>query len=114
MKSLPLKTVGCIFLAGTIFALAASAQFQITPAGRDFSYTISTAQLWTDTGVDLQGGDVLQFHATTSDSCDPAGVSGAATTGLPVVNAPAGALIARLQTQGAPVLIGSSKQLKAD
>jgi hypothetical protein len=64
--------------------------------------------------VDLQTGDVLQFHATSSESCDPAGVTGAAGAGLPVVSAPAGALIARLQAQGVPVLIGSGKQVKAE
>ncbi len=113
MKSLSLKAVGCVFVAVALSA-PASAQFQIATAGRDFSYTISTAQPWTDTGVDLQAGDVLQFRANAGDSCDPAGVSGAASTGLPVISAPAGALIARLQVQGVPVLIGSSKQLKAE
>jgi hypothetical protein len=117
MKSLSLKAVGCVFVAAALSA-PASAQFQIATAGRDFSYTISTAQPWTDTGVDLQAGDVLQFHASTgassTESCDPAGVSGAASTGLPVISAPSGALIAKLQAQGVPVLIGSSKQLKAE
>jgi hypothetical protein len=117
MKSLSLKAVGCVLVAAALSA-PASAQFQIATAGRDFSYTISTAQPWTDTGVDLQAGDVLQFHASTgsssNESCDPVGVSSAASTSLPVISAPAGALIAKLQAQGVPVLIGSSKQLKAE
>jgi hypothetical protein len=114
MTSFSLTAGGFVLLAAAFTLPAASAQFQIATAGRDYSFTISTAQTWTDTGVDLQKGDILQFHVTSSESCDPAGVSGAAGTGLPVVSAPAGALIARLQAQGGPILIGSGKQVKAE
>ncbi len=114
MKSLSLLVCRSALLVGLFAAPATAAQFQIATAGSDYSFTISTAQPWTDTGVDLQTGDVLQFHATSSESCDPAGVTGAAGAGLPVVSAPAGALIARLQAQGVPVLIGSGKQVKAE
>jgi hypothetical protein len=114
MKSLSLLVCRSALLVGLFAAPATAAQFQIATAGRDYSFTISTAQPWTDTGVDLQTGDVLQFHATSSESCDPAGVTGAAGAGLPVVSAPAGAVIARLQAQGVPVLIGSGKQVKAE
>jgi hypothetical protein len=114
MKSLSLLVCRSALLGGLFAAPATAAQFQIATAGIDYSFTISTAQPWTDTGVDLQTGDVLQFHATSSESCDPAGVTGAAGAGLPVVSAPAGALIARLQAQGVPVLIGSGKQVKAE
>src|SRR3954471_17200575 len=112
MKSL-LKAVGCVFVAGVLIA-PTSAQFQIATAGRDFSYTISTTQPWTDTGVDLQAGDVMQIHASSAETCDPAGVSSVASSGLPLVSAPAGALIARLQAQGMPILIGSGKQLRSE
>jgi hypothetical protein len=114
MRSLSLIAGGFALLAGGFAIPAASAQFEIATAGKDYSFTISTTQPWTDTGVDLQTGDVLQFHSTSAENCDPAGVSGAAGAGLPVVSAPAGALIARLQAQGVPVLIGSGKQLKAE
>jgi hypothetical protein len=114
MKSLSLLVCRSALLVGLFAVPATAAQFQIATAGRDYSFTISTAQPWTDTGVDLQTGDVLQFHATSSESCDPAGVTGAAGAGLPVVSAPAGAVIARLQAQGVPVLIGSGKQVKAE
>src|SRR5712691_1646599 len=114
MKSLSLLVCGSALLVGLFAVPATAAQFQVATAGRDYSFTISTGQPWTDTGVDLQTGDVLQFHATSSESCDPAGVTGAAGAGLPVVSAPAGALIARLQAHGVPVLIGSGKQVKAE
>jgi LssY C-terminus len=102
-----------VLLAGAFAVPAVSAQFQIETAARDYFFNISTAQPWTDTGVDLQAGDVLQVHSSSGQNCDPAGVSGA-SSGAPVVSAPAGALIARLQPQGIPVLVGSGKQLKAD
>jgi hypothetical protein len=114
MKSLSLLAGRVALLAGVFAVSPVSAQFQIAPPGKDYAFTISTAQPWTDTGVDLQTGDVLQIHATSAESCDPAGVSGAASTGLPVVSAPAGALIARLQAQGVPVLVGSGQQLTAE
>lgn len=111
MKSLSLMAGGFVLLA---FTLPASAQFHIATAGRDYSFTISTTQPWTDTGVDLQAGDVLEINSSSGETCDPAGVSGGPGSGLPVVSAPAGALIARLQAQGLPVLVGSGKQLKVD
>jgi LssY C-terminus len=92
---------------------------QTTPAaspapGNDYSFNISTTQPWTDTGVELQTGDVLEITAGGSQVCDPLGVSGASAQNLPVVSALPGALIAKLQAQGSPVLIGSSKEVKAD
>jgi hypothetical protein len=113
MKSTSLLAVRVVLLAGVLGVPAVSAQFQIPTPGKDYSFTISTAQPWTDTGVDLQTGDVLQFHAGAAEKCDPTGVTGASSAGAPVVSASAGALIARLQAQGVPVLIGSGKQLTA-
>jgi hypothetical protein len=78
---------------------------------------VATSPSWIDTGLDLQSGDVLQVSATASGEsdgggCDPGGVSGVATTAnLPLPSAPAGALIARTHAQGAPLLIGSSRDV---
>ena len=114
MKFCSLTAGGFVLLAAVFAVPAISAQFQIATPGKDYSFTISTAQPWTDTGVDLHAGEVLQINASSAESCDPAGVSGSAGAGLPVVSAPAGALIARLQAQGVPVLIGSGQQLKVE
>ena len=77
MKSLSLTAGGFVLLASA-FIPPASAQFQIATAGRDYSFTISTTQPWTDTGVDLQAGNVVQLHASagssSNETCDPAGV----------------------------------------
>jgi hypothetical protein len=91
-------------------------------AGQDFTFQVSTAQAWIDTGLDLQSGDVLEISANANvpaasgaRACDPAGAGSAAaqTTGLPLPTAPAGALIARLHAQGAaPILVGASGELR--
>jgi len=84
------------------------------PSGDDYSFQVSTTQAWTDTALDLQAGDVIDITADGEQKCNPAGVSGAATENLPVADALPGALIARLQSEASPVLIGSSKEVKVD
>jgi hypothetical protein len=97
-------------------------QAQVTSTARDFTVQVSTAPSWTDSGLDLQSGDVLELSATASSeqpaasgtpACDPKGVTGTAvqTADLPLSSAPAGALIARLHAHGAaPVLVGASRE----
>jgi LssY-like putative type I secretion system component LssY len=116
----------CPAIKGLALAIAMLANINVSAqsdpgvvaAPRDYSFTISTAQPWTDTGVDLETGELLGITASphSSDGCDPRGVSGSgdASAGLPVVSASPGALIARTQAQGVPILIGSSKQVKVD
>jgi hypothetical protein len=83
-------------------------------AAQDYKFTVSTGQPWTDTGVDLQAGDVLAVTASphSGSTCDPAGVGPAGGQNLPVPSALPGALIARLQESGAPMLVGASQQLR--
>jgi hypothetical protein len=114
-------TVGTAVLgiaALTSGVLAQSSGAATPLAARDYAFTISTAQPWTDTGVDLQAGETLAVTAIapSEEGCDPAGVGGSTSGsgGLPVLNAPAGALIARLGAQDVPMLVGSSRQLKVD
>jgi hypothetical protein len=95
-------------------ALAQTEPSAAPATGNDYSFDVSTTQLWTDTSVELQTGDVLEITATAAKKCDPVGVSGASAQGLPVANALPGALIAKLEAQGVPVLIGSSKEVKVD
>jgi hypothetical protein len=84
------------------------------------SFQISSAQAWTDTGLDLQPGDVVDLSATANPatsgtSCNPAGTSPSAgsTSDLPLPTAPVGALIARLHDHGAtPVLVGAGSKLR--
>ena len=118
IKSVSLSVAIFLSLTSTLSAIA---QSEAGAAARDYSFTISATQPWTDTGVDLQAGDNLDISAKAraGDSCDPEGTKAAtpaagATPSLLVATAPAGALIAKLQEQGQAVLVGSSRQLKAD
>jgi hypothetical protein len=94
--------------------IAQTAPSAAPAVGSDYSFNVSTTQRWTDTGVDLQVGDVLDITASGTQNCDPTGVSGASAQGLPVASALPWALIAKLQSQGIPLPIGSSKQVKVD
>jgi hypothetical protein len=80
----------------------------------DSKVDVSTTQAWTDAKIDLQPGDQLTITASSEKNCDPQGVSGARVSGLPLASAAPGALIAKLQENGTPMLVGGSNQLKAD
>jgi hypothetical protein len=107
MKFNPSSIAVLLFAAFLVICLPALAQ--------DYKFTIPTAQTWTDTGVDLHNGDTLAVTASAgANGCDPSGVSGTgAGSGLPLANAMPGALIARLQDGGAPLLVGPSQELHA-
>ena len=97
--------------------VAAQSEGGAAATPRDYSFTISTTQPWTDTGVDLQAGTVLEISAgpvgQSSESCDPrgSGSSADANAGLPVMSASPGALIARTEAQVVPMLIGGNKRV---
>lgn len=95
---------------------------QVTTTAQNFTVQVSAAQAWTDSGLDLQSGEVLELSAAASSdppaalgapACDPKGVTATSsqTSSLPLPGAPAGALIARLHAHGAaPVLVGASRE----
>jgi len=84
-----------------------------TTAG-DYKVDVSTTTAWIDSKVDLQSGDQLTITATSEKNCDPQGVSGGNASGLPLPSAAPGALIAKLQSDGTPTLVGASNQIKVD
>jgi LssY C-terminus len=119
-----------ILLLSALLLPACLMTAQVTSTGQNFTVQVSTVQPWTDSGLDLQSGDVLEISATASPdqqvvsgapACDPKGVTAAAATtsatpsaqtaNLPLPSAPAGALIARLHAHGAaPLLVGASRE----
>jgi hypothetical protein len=113
-----------VFLVALLATLSQPFQSQALSTPRDYSFTISTTQPWTDTGIDLQAGDTIEVtaapaHAAAGSSgnvCDPRGASGSdqSNSSLPVAAAPAGSLIARLQEQGTALAVGGNGRLKAD
>ena len=117
------------FLCSLLFGVQVFAQSGTAGASsRDFSYTISTNQVWTDTGVDLLPGDALDItaappsssgvpdrHAIATSTCDPNGSSDAPkNANLPAATVAPGALIAKLDSQGSALFLGSTKQIKVD
>jgi len=101
-----------------VASLSAGAQ---NPGGgvSKYSFTISAAQTWTDTGVDLAAGDALTFTAEAKsdgeNSCSPIGTATSdSAVKLPLSSAPAGALIAKTSEHGDAALVGSGGNLKAN
>jgi hypothetical protein len=82
----------------------------------EYSFTISSAQPWTDTGVDLSAGEALTFTAQTKsgEKCDPNGATASENEKLPAANLAAGALIAKISENSDPLLVGSSRELKSE
>ncbi len=104
-------------LLGTLLSCAALGA-QVTTTAKSITVQVTTTQPWTDSGLDLQPGDLVEISATGSASgtqaCDPKGLAGTSTdtAALPLPTAAPGALLARLQAQGAaPVLVGVSTEL---
>jgi len=109
-----------VFLAS--FILSAAALSAQSNPNAPLQFQISPAPGWTDTGLDLQAGDVLKISAASIPSehadsslpvCSPEGFpSTASRSDFPLPSAPAGALIARLHALDAvPVLIGNGTDL---
>jgi EF hand domain-containing protein len=84
-------------------------------------YNVSATEQWTDTGIWVEAGDMLNFYAEGSvqlsssggDVSTPAGAqSGRRANNAPLRTAPAGALLARIGN-GAPIMIGNGRNLRA-
>jgi Ca2+-binding EF-hand superfamily protein len=86
-------------------------------AGRTIE--LGAARGWMDTGFDVRSGETITFETTgkvqlstnTADTAGPAG-SDRRAQNAPIPNAPAGALIARIDNSQ-PILIGAHQTLRA-
>lgn len=97
---------------------------QTAPAAQNFTFQVLASRPWTDTGLDLQAGDIVKISATSfadadsssASACNPVGFAASGSTaGLPLSSANAGALIAKLHAHGAtPVLVGASRELHVE
>lgn len=88
-----------------------------SPAPSELLFTVSGAQIWTDTGTDLSAGDSLSLTAGAkpdSGTCGGAATNSSSSDKLPLGEAPLGALIARTSVDGAPMLVGGSRDLLVD
>jgi hypothetical protein len=83
----------------------------------ELSFTVSGSQVWTDTGSDLSAGDSLSLTAKAkpgSETCGSDATTSPSSDKLPLGEALAGALIARIGENGMLMLVGSSRDLHAD
>jgi LssY C-terminus len=124
-----------LFVTGTLFHVRAQTvtSTKTAPSGTtptsapDLDLTISATQPWTDTGLELRPGDVLELSASTaplsaaagvgqpSSSCDAKTSNGDSSNNLQLHSAPVGALIAKLHSQGGePFLVGEKKELTVE
>ena len=115
-----------------VLLLALSSFAQTTPTltttpqqqqGSVSELTVSTTKEWTDTGVDVHPGELIQITAAPAKSasvqtgsgatstCDPAGASDASASNLPVASAAAGALIGKIGES--PFDVGAAKSINA-
>jgi len=86
-----------LFLVLSSPALSAQTTAAAAAAGKDYSFTVSTSRPWTDTGPDLQAGDLVQISSVGGQSCGALGGDNSQQTNLPLPSAPVGSLIAKLQ-----------------
>lgn len=103
--------VGILFLT-PILTFGQTASSSPASGYHEYQLNVSTSQAWIDTGIDLHAGDSLNITASTGQNCGPAGSSGVAGQDLPLPSAAPGALIAKMQAQEPPFLVGAGKELK--
>ena len=91
------------------------------PAPGSRSVRVNSQERWADAGIDVSAGDMLTITATGTiqlsdnqqDTANPAGsTTGRRAADAPIVNQPAGALLARIDNYG-PIFIGDRRSLRA-
>ncbi|HUM06205.1 MAG TPA: LssY C-terminal domain-containing protein [Terriglobales bacterium] len=111
-------TLGLVLTLGSLLHSQTASNTQTIAAPFDKTIEVTPSQAWTDSGIDLHPGDLLQISATGTDSgdraCDPQGTAGANPGRLPLESGLPGALIAKLQEKAeTPVFVGAERHLKA-
>jgi hypothetical protein len=93
---------------------AAALAAQTTTTAQNINVQVSASQPWTDTGLDLKSGDTVEisFVSGPATSCT---VPAPQLSTLPFPSAPAGALLARLHSQGAiPLQVTVNQPLRME
>jgi LssY-like putative type I secretion system component LssY len=127
--------VSLLFVTGTLFHVCAQtvSSTKTEPGGTtpisapDLDLTVSSTQAWTDTGLELHPGDVLELSSSTAPPsaaagvaqpvgfCDVNSASANSSNDLQLQSAPLGALIAKLHSQGGePFFVGEKKEVKIE
>jgi hypothetical protein len=125
---LPVLLAGSVLLSGaqTVSSTGAAPSSTVEAAPSDLQLNISTSQAWSDSGLELHPGDVLELTASVSasgrsgtggqaGSCDAVPPSADSGKNLQLPSAPVGALIAKLHSQGGePFLVSEKKEVKIE
>ena len=133
MKALLPSVVLCVafvVLAGSAFqSMAQSSATSTSPAPvapasagpPDVDLKISSTQPWTDTGLELHPGDVVEITSAvpasgeSGSACAPANGAASSANNLQLSSAPLGVLVGKLHSQGAePFLVGNKKEIKVE
>jgi hypothetical protein len=104
-------------LASILCSTAAVCQnaAQTATLSQNYHFDVSTKLPWTDTGLDLVTGEVVQIKASGTACTSQTPSSSTPTNALPLPSAPVGALLARLHSQGAePLQVDTSKEIKIE
>jgi hypothetical protein len=116
--------------ASPVASSTSSSAAPVANAPSEIELSISSTQAWTDTGLDLHPGDVLEIMSSPPDSTSAPGpgseLNSAASScrstatadssvNLQLPSAPLGALVGKLHRQGAePFLVDDRKQIKIE
>ena len=93
----------------------------MTSGGAARTVRVNPQQRWTDSGINVRAGDTITVEATGTiqmsdneqDIAHPAGsVTGRRAEDAPILNQPAGALIARIDNYG-PIFVGDRNSFVA-
>ena len=93
-----------------MFASATFAQNSrpAAPKPQDYSFTISTERVWTDTGLDFEPGDRVHVYGAVV-ACE--GQTPSEKAHLPLPSAPAGSLLVKLHGEAGPILASPDADL---
>jgi len=105
-----------LLLARILILFAVNLTLAQAAGNNENSFTVSGAETWLDTGIDIAPGDSVSIAADrkpeSDTSCSPSGTQGsAAGEKAPLPLEAKGALIARSGEQSAAVMIGKSGQM---
>jgi hypothetical protein len=95
-------------LVSLIFAQTPKAAPKKSEPAQDYSFPVAAAQVWTDTGLDLQAGDRVHIYGTVV-ACE--GATPSEKAHLPLPSAPGGALLAKVHAEAGPILASPDADL---
>jgi hypothetical protein len=92
-----------------VFSLGAqNFQSNKSTTARDYSFSVPANEVWTDTGLDLQPGQLVHVYGGVI-ACG--GPTPSEKSTLPLPTAPAGALLVKLHAEAKPVLATPDAEL---